>query len=64
MKTTINCCYCGSIDVPEDLVCISTCELCCSQSVDILFDSLGFIRRALLKRHMRRWRFMMSDFDA
>jgi hypothetical protein len=32
--------------------------------VDILFDSLGFIRRALLKRHMRRWRFMMSDFDA
>jgi len=60
MTKTTTCKYCRSNDVREDLVCIRMCELCCKQSVDILFDGVGPVMRSLLRRHMRKWR-RMSD---
>jgi hypothetical protein len=56
MTKTDTCKFCGSIDIPEDLTCVHMCELCTKRAIDILFDGVGFIRRTLLKRHMRRWR--------
>lgn len=57
------CKYCNSTDVPADLVSVRMCELCCSQSVDILFDGLTPLRAALLRRHLRRWRRATNGVD-
>jgi hypothetical protein len=37
---------------------LQMCELCCRQEIDILFAGLGPVRSRLLKRHIRRWRFL------
>lgn len=58
---TITCKFCRSTDVPEDLVCVPMCDLCCCQGIDALFSDLGPIRAALLRRHMRRWRYLRGE---
>ena len=58
MKKPMTCKFCTSTDVSEDLEYLRMCELCCRQEIDILFAGLGPVRSRLLKRHIRRWRFL------
>ena len=59
MKKPMTCKFCTSPDVPGGLeLLLQMCELCCRQEIDILFAGLGTVRSRLLKRHIRRWRFL------
>ncbi len=56
MNPTITCHYCGSADVPDDLVCIRTCEWCCSTSAELLVEGRGRLSTWITKRVLRRQR--------
>lgn len=56
MTKPITCKYCNSTDIADDLECVRMCDLCCTQGIDVLFDGIGPIMSALLRRHIRRWR--------
>ena len=52
MKKPMTCKFCTSTDVPGGLeLLLQMCELCCRQEI-------GPVRSRLLKRHIRRWRFL------
>jgi hypothetical protein len=63
MTKPITCKYCNSTDIPDDLVCVRMCDVCCTQGINTLFDGLGLIRSALLRRHTRKWRYLRSDYS-